>query len=312
MLNNNLKNRFEVVKEELKNTDYNHLNFNFKDISGDSKVRKIPLSSLTPAPSEWNFYKPLNNDKMTELIDSILSKGLLNPIVVWEQEENVYMILSGHNRVKAYEYIYNSTKDTDFESIFALIKERNEITEEEAREIIIDTNWVQRELSPIEKSRSILEKYTVLQNKQSGYGKRGEGTVRDIIAQQYNLSGRQIERYKKLTDLIPQIQELVNSGYISPSPASDIAVLEPELQLWIYDNFKNKIKSSYTRKIKQSMTKSDIESIFYEVKKGNNNYIKIKLNDNLFKIYAHSSDDLKERLEHDFQIFYEEWIKNKI
>lgn len=297
------------------------INFNFNNISGDSKVRKIPIANIVPAPEEWNFYRPLSNDKMTELIESILSKGLLNPIVVWEQAGGTYMNLAGHNRVKAYEYILNATGNDEYKYIDAHIKGKDEIDEIEAREIIIDTNWVQRELTPIEKSRSIVEKYTILQSKasyKSNKGKYGEGRIRDIIAKQYNLKGRQIDNYRRLVNLIPELQTMLTCGLITPTPASELAVLDKDIQLWIYENFKDKLKSKYTRRINASMDKDTISRIFQESKevkdKENDvgNYIKIKLNNKLYAKYEKCSVEIKEKLEEDFQIFFEEWIKNKI
>jgi ParB family chromosome partitioning protein len=60
----------------------------------------IELDKLKEAPSDWNFYSPLSEKKMEELIESIKSNGLLHPLVVWEQDDGNYIVLSGHNRLE--------------------------------------------------------------------------------------------------------------------------------------------------------------------------------------------------------------------
>lgn len=258
---NSLKERLQSAK----NTDndmFDSINLTTQD---DTGIRMIEVEKLIDAPGSWNFYSPLNDQKMMELIDSILSKGILNPIVVWEREHGKYMILAGHNRVRAFKYLEEATQDNMFKKIPALIKEKDEIDEMEAREIIIDTNWVQRELSPLEKSKSILEKYSVLQNKsgyKSKYGKYGAGKTRDIIAEQYNLSGRRVEEYKRLSNLIEEMQAMINDNNISATVASKIALFDKDTQFWIYDNFRDDLKSKTARKLNSKMDRNDISKLF--------------------------------------------------
>lgn len=272
MSSNDLRKKLMSAKVDLENSKSNNeeevFNFNF-NIDDDSKVRYVPLETLEDAPTEWNFYKPLSNDKMTELLESIEKNGLLNPIIVWEINNDPsnpkYMILSGHNRTKAYKLLKAVTGSEEYNKILALIKKKEEITEEDAREIIIDTNWVQRQLSPMEKAKSVIEKYTVLQEKsdyKSNYNKYGEGRLRDIIADQYKISGRQVENYRNLQNLIPEIQELVSNNEISITPAFEIAKLDKNIQLWIYRNEINKINVRYTRQLRTNMTLDEVKEIF--------------------------------------------------
>lgn len=272
MSSNDLRKKLMSAKVDLENSKSNNeeevFNFNF-NIDDDSKVRYVPLETLEDAPTEWNFYKPLSNDKMTELLESIEKNGLLNPIIVWEINNDPsnpkYMILSGHNRTKAYKLLKAVTGSEEYNKILALIKKKEEITEEDAREIIIDTNWVQRQLSPMEKAKSIMEKYAVLQEKSiysSGYNEYGGGRLRNIIAEQYKISGRQVENYRNLQNLIPEIQELVSNNEISITPAFEIAKLDKNIQLWIYRNEINKINVRYTRQLRTNMTLDEVKEIF--------------------------------------------------
>jgi ParB family chromosome partitioning protein len=144
---------------------------------------------------------------MEELIESIEKNGLLHPLVVWEQNDGNYLILSGHNRKEAFQILYDSTKDEQYSKVFCYIKKCNEITEDEAKEIIIDTNWVQRELSTIEKAQSIYRKYTAIGRKQKVKDGEGQGIRNyDIIAEQYNISGRHVLNYYKLNILLMKLK----------------------------------------------------------------------------------------------------------
>ena len=288
-----LKERLQSAKNN-ENNIFDTINLAAQD---DTGIRMIEIDKLIEAPSDWNFYSPLSDQKMVELIDSILSKGILNPIVVWERDNGKYMILSGHNRVQAFRYLEETAQNNLFKKIPALIKEKNEINEIEAREIIIDTNWVQRELSSLEKSRSILEKYSVLQTKAgytSKYGKYGEGKTRDIIAEQYNISGRRIEEYKRLSNLIKEIQAMINDNHISATVAAKVALFDKDSQAWIYENFRYKLKSKNARKLNSKMNRNDISELF------NNDFakyeFKIKVDKKAGDKYNNLSDEQKNKL----------------
>ena len=98
--------RREEIKNRLRMSQQNEDNEimltteKIKNITTGMDIFQLELDKLKAAPKEWNFYVPLNDNKMSELIESIIDNGLLNPIIVWEND-NDYMILAGHNRVKA-------------------------------------------------------------------------------------------------------------------------------------------------------------------------------------------------------------------
>ena len=57
------------------------------DLPGTRRLEEVPLDKLSPAPADWNFYAPLPDDKLLELIESIRANDLLHPIVVWKQPD---------------------------------------------------------------------------------------------------------------------------------------------------------------------------------------------------------------------------------
>lgn len=159
------------------------------DLPGTRRLEEVPLDKLSPAPADWNFYAPLPDDKLLELIESIRANDLLHPIVVWKQPDGALMILSGHNRVRAYTALLEKTGEDKYRRIPATVL--TDITADEAHEIVVDSNYVQRVLTPSEKARSISQKYAL-----AGRKKRSRNGVRkskyEQIGEEYNLSARQI------------------------------------------------------------------------------------------------------------------------
>lgn len=189
---------------------------------------ELPLDSLRAAKAEWNFYSPLSDDKMVELIASIRDNGLLHPIVVWQRPGGENMVLSGHNRLEAFRRLYKATGEERYARIPCTV--RRDLTEEQAREIIVDSNWVQRNLTPSEKARSICQKYALSGRKARAANGSEHLSTYEIIARQYGLSGRQIARYIKLGGLCPALLELLDSGRLGVAAGVRLADLPAALQ----------------------------------------------------------------------------------
>lgn len=224
-------------------------------------ITMIPLSQLTPAPDEWNFYSPLPDGKFIELLDSIQSTGLLHPIVVWQRPSGEKMVLSGHNRLRAYRELYRKTGNREYASIPSTLL--TELSESEAREIVIDSNWVQRNLTPSEKARSIYQKYML-----SGRKKRStNGTRRssyDIIAEEYGLSGRQVARYVKLGSLPQFLHRLVDEDKLPIVSALMLVDFPEESQRHLAMNWSEKLRSKYIKRLNPEMSLSEIDAALME------------------------------------------------
>lgn len=223
----------------------------------DNNASLINIEDLYEAPDQWNFYSPLDDDKMSELIESIVANGLLVPIIIWNNEPEKYMVLAGHNRVRAYKLLYKITGDEKYKKISSIIKSKEEITEQEARQIIIDTNWVQRELSTIEKAKSIMSKYTLVL--ESGIELEGK-PIRDYIAEEFELTGRQVEKYYKLNNLIDQFIEWVNSGKININAASRLSTFKPIIQEWLFNEFEEDLDNKVIMTINSKMGRVEIKN----------------------------------------------------
>lgn len=185
----------------------------------------VDIEKLKPSPKKWNFYSPLPDDKFFELIESIEKNSLLHPIVVWEQQD-YYMILSGHNRVRAYQKLFEMTKDDKYKKIPALIKKKDDISEDIAKEIIVDTNWIQRQLSTYEKTQSILQKYVRIKSEKI----KGEKT-RDLVASNLGITGRMVQNYISLNKLNSDFFALIDSGKINIKTAVLLSKLPQSIQV---------------------------------------------------------------------------------
>lgn len=224
----------------------------------DKPTASVPLEQLTVSPKEWNFYSPLPDGKFIELIESIQRSGLLHPIVVWRQESGQLMVLSGHNRLRAYKALYENTKDIKYRSIPATVLEN--LTPDQAREIVIDSNWVQRNLTPSEKARSIYQKYMIAGRKARSANGTRESSY-DIIAKQYNLSGRQIARYIRLGGLDEGLQKLVDEGKLSLSFAITLADFSPELQKYLAEHHADDLKKKQATLLRSDMNPAQIDQV---------------------------------------------------
>lgn len=242
------------------------------------QIVKIEIDKLEEAPNDWNFYPPLIGEEFERLVRSILAHGLLHPIVVEHREEK-NIILSGHNRVRAYRYIrrelqamenqmessladidISEIKSESFREIFAIVKEN--LTPEDAREIIIDGNYAQRQLGPKLLTKSIIEKYKIIQDKrrrgEEGYKNK---KTREIVAESFQMSGRHIDRYRKLEYLNQNLLELFFAGRISLEMGAKLAVMKPEIQEEIYRSYQDiivKYPAQSMSYFKAGMTKKDL------------------------------------------------------
>jgi len=220
----------------------------------------LNIFDLNPSPPEFNFYRKFSKDKLDELAISISTYGLLHPIVVWQKEDGIKQVLSGHNRLDAYKLLYNSTKDQKYLSILALIKK--DLNEDSAKEIIIDSNWVGRTLSTLERTRSIYFKYVLLgRKKRSQPNDSGYKRNYDIIAEDYNLSGKQIQRYIKLNKLINPLLQLIDNKALTLRSGLKLADFDENTQQEIYEIVKDNCNNKSIATIDNSMDLNTIKAI---------------------------------------------------
>lgn len=252
-------------------------------ISQEDKIVKIEIAQLEQAPDEWNFYPALSDEEFEKLVLSILEHGLLHPVVVRRADDR-NIILSGHNRVRAYQAIVkdmealargeegryilapnDELKISDYLQIMCVVKE--DISDDEAREIIIDANYVQRQLGPRLITRSVIEKYRIIQDKRKVVADDRYKSLktREIVARDFKLSGRHIDRYRRLENLDEHLLELFYQGKISLDLASKLAGLKPRVQEHLVENYLpllSKYPAKVVQEIKSGLSMKDLDLIF--------------------------------------------------
>lgn len=169
-------------------------------------------------PFEDHPYKVFDNEEMETLTESIRTEGILSPLIVRPLENSEgYEIISGHRRLYA-------AQKAGFKTIPAFVYE---ISREEAAILLVDSNLHREHILPSEKAFAYKLKMEALSH-QGTSGQLGQKWSREEIDEQE--SGRQVQRYIRLTYLNPGILNLVDAGRISLTPAVEISYLNQQEQ----------------------------------------------------------------------------------
>ena len=181
----------------------------------------IPVEKIRPF--EGHPYKVLDNEEMNSLIDSIQQKGVISPIVVrpLENTDDEYEIISGHRRLRA------SVK-AGLETVPALIYA---VTRDEAAIMLVDSNLHREHILPSERAFA----YKLKMEAMSRQGQRTDLTCgqvghksRDDVSK--TESGRQVQRYIRLTYLIPELLEMMDEDKIALSVGVGLSFLDEQMQ----------------------------------------------------------------------------------
>ena len=176
----------------------------------------IPIAKLHPF--EGHPYKVLDNGEMEVLTESVYTKGILSPLIVRPLEgTEEYEVISGHRRLHA-------AQRAGLSEIPAIVYE---ISREEAVIMLVDSNLHREHTLPSEKAFAYKLKMEAMSH-QGISGQLGQKWSREEISE--TDSGRQVQRYIRLTELIPGILQMVDDGRISLTPAVEISYLNPREQ----------------------------------------------------------------------------------
>ena len=184
-------------------------------------------------PFKDHPFKVLDDDKMQDLIESIRINGILSPVLIRPVGNDRYEMVSGHRRMHAAQML-------GLERVPAIIRE---MTDDEATVKMVDSNIQREELLPSEKAFAYKMKMeamrrqgtrtdlTSAQNDQKLIG----STSRSVLAEQFGVSGAQVSRYIRLTELLPELLDLVDKKRLQFTVAVEISYIDPEVQKWIYE-----------------------------------------------------------------------------
>ena len=177
-----------------------------------TRAEHLPIEKLRPF--EGHPFKVADNEEMDQLVESIMTQGVLTPLVVRFLENGEYEVISGHRRLHA-------CKRAGIESVPAVI---TEMDRDAAAIALVDSNLHREHILPSEKAFAFKMKRDAL-NRQGTSRQVGEKLSVTQISESTGDSERQVHRYIRLTNLIPGILQMVDDGRIALTPAVEISYL---------------------------------------------------------------------------------------
>ena len=224
-------------------------------------------------PFEGNPYKVLDNDEMNTLICSIQEQGILTPIIIRPIEStDEYEVISGHRRLHA-------TVKAGMKEVPAFIYA---VTRDEAAIMLVDSNLHREHILPSEKAFAYKLKLEAMKHQGITCGQVGHKS-RDEISD--TDSGRQIQRYIRLTYLIPELLDLVDEEKIALTPAVELSYLTDEEQyallgsIEVEDRTPSLSQAVRFKKLSQTgnLSDDDIETIMQEDKANQKPMFKVSM-----------------------------------
>ncbi len=196
------------------------------DAAAKEKRTEMPLSDLHPF--EGHPFKVLDDELMEQTVESIKQIGVVSPLIVRPDPEGGFEILSGHRRLHAAQL-------AGLETVPVIV---NEMDDDAAIIFMVDSNLQRENILPSERAFSYKMKLEAMKHQgergdlTSGQvGQKSVGTVsRDIVAEQAGDSSRNVQRFIRLTNLIPEILDMVDEKKIAFNPAVELSYLKPSEQ----------------------------------------------------------------------------------
>ena len=184
-------------------------------------VQHIPVTALKPFTN--HPFKVLMDDEMDNLCDSIRKYGVLSPLMARPLADGEYEIISGHRRKVAAEKL-------DIKELPVIVRN---LTDEEAVILMVDSNIQRENLLPSEKAFAYRMKLEAIKHQGMTCGQVGHKSRESISETE---SGRTIQRYIRLTELVLPILELVDQKRIAFSPAVELSYLtkQEQAELWSF------------------------------------------------------------------------------
>ena len=187
------------------------------------RIHEIPIREIDPFPD--HPFKVRDDEDMENLVDSIKAKGVITPCMVRKVPDGRYEMISGHRRMRACEIL----------GMEKLRCEVVDLSKEEAAIMMVESNFQRSKILPSEKAFA----YKMRLEAMNRQGERNDLTSCPVgtklrsdnqLARTTEESTRQIHRYIRLTELIPELLELVDEGHIGMRPAVELSYLGKEQQ----------------------------------------------------------------------------------
>ena len=204
--------------------------FSTQEQRGDeklSKIRDIPLTEIDDFPD--HPFKVRDDEDMAQLVESVKERGVITPATVRQKEDERYELISGHRRKRACEL-------AGFETLRCEVVDLNR---DEATILMVESNYQRSQILPSEKAFAYKMRLEAMKRQ----GQRTDLTSRPVgnklsvtqIADEVGDSERQIHRYVRLTNLVPELLDYVDEGRIKMRPAVELSYLNEDCQRDVVD-----------------------------------------------------------------------------
>ena len=187
------------------------------------EIRSVPLSQLHPFKD--HPFRVLDDDAMSETVESVKQIGVVVPLIARPTDDG-YEIVSGHRR-------HHAAELAGLETVPVIVREMDD---DSAVIFMVDSNLQRENILPSEKALANKMKMDAMRRQAGRPSKEnprqvvGNLETADVIGQESGDSGRQVQRYIRLTNLIPEVLDMVDQKQIAFNPAVELSYLKPEEQ----------------------------------------------------------------------------------
>ena len=238
--------------------------------------KSIAISIEKLHPFEGHPYKVLDNGEMETLTESVHNEGILSPLIVRPLENtDEFEVISGHRRLHA-------AQRAGLSEVPALVCE---ISREEAAIMLVDSNLHREHILPSEKAFAYKLKMEALSHQGTSCQVGTKSRTDEMIGESTQESARQVQRYIRLTYLIPELLQLVDDGKIALTPAVELSYLSEKAQTYLLEEMRRndctpslsqavRLKKEYQAK---ALTVPKLRSIIGEEKANQKERIRIPM-----------------------------------
>lgn len=288
-----------------------------RDNADNEQVIKISIDSIHDFPN--HPFKVNDDEEMNKLIESIQERGVYLPTIVRQRVNGDYEMISGHRRKHA-------AIKAGLKTIPCIVKN---LTDDEATILMVDSNIQREELLPSEKAYAYKMKLEAmkhqgkqLENTSRPMGEKSDNKIStEILGEEVGESARTIQRYIRLTYLIPDLLELVDAKRIALRPAVEMSYINEDNQNLLYDIFKYNestptlSQAQLLRNLEEKGTLTDnkIEEIMREEKPNQKEQFRTSY-DKIRRYFpkAYSNKQIDNKIMELLEIYYQEWNKKKV
>ncbi len=201
-------------------------------VVNEESAMDIEIEKIRPFKN--HPFKVLDDEKMQDLIESIRVNGILSPVLIRPVGNDRYEMVSGHRRMHAAQVI-------GLERIPAIIRD---MTDDEATVKMVDSNIQREELLPSEKAFAYKMKMDAMKRQAGRPAKDNSAQIgrnietAEMVGELVGESRMQVRRYIRLTELTPELLDLVDKKRLQFTVAVEISYIDQEVQKWIYEYFR--------------------------------------------------------------------------